>query len=234
MSDVQEIKNLLATCTDEQRQEVFAYLRGQIQIHPLEGTLHAKAEGVLEAIHRSGEFTQRMFKGVIAGAAFDVEVADRLPGWQKLTITGDPPYDTHLKDSHGEVKVQVKLQRSKSGQPMTARQAVKGWSENLYVTETQKTRSGMVRGSKTRGVQKTRPYRFGEFDILAVAMYPSTKRWDRFMFTVAHWLVPEPKDGKLIRKFQPVSGVPNADWTDDFLTAVNWFRAGTKRTIQTA
>ena len=28
----------------------------------------------------------------------------------------------------------------------------------------------------------TRPYRFGEFDILAVSMHPSTNDWNRFMY----------------------------------------------------
>jgi hypothetical protein len=174
MNDIQQIRQMLASCSKSERREVFEHLRNEFGIHPLEQTLHARAEVILEAIHRAGELTRRMIRGVIAGAAFDVEVADRLTGWSKLPLAGDPPYDCHLRDQSGEVKVQVKLQRSKGGQPMMGGSAGKAnsFADTLYVVETQKTRAGT---KKTTG-SSTRPYRFGEFDILAVAMYPSTQR----------------------------------------------------------
>ena len=64
----------------------------------------------------------------------------------------------------------------------------------------------------------TRPYRFGEFDLLAVAMYPSTHEWNTFMYTVADWLLPGRTDPSEILKFQPVATLPNDDWTSDFHT----------------
>lgn len=230
MSDVQAIKGLLANCTDEQRREVFEYLRGQFQIHPLESTLHTKAEIILGAIQRAGDLTRRMFRGVLAGAAFDFEIAEKLAGWQLLPITGDPPYDAHLREMSGagEVKVQVKLQRSEAGRPMTGADAPKklAFADTMFVVETDKSRKG------TRKGQSTRTYRFGDFDLLAVSLYPSTQRWDKFRYTVGNWLIPNPKDKALILNYQPVPQAPNADWTDDFLTAVSWLRAGTQRTIR--
>ncbi len=36
----------------------------------------------------------------------------------------------------------------------------------------------------------TRPYRFGDFNILAVCMEPSYARWDRFHYIPERWLFP--------------------------------------------
>jgi len=236
----EDIKQWLTSASQGEREDVFRHLRVLVFIHPLEKTLHTTAEVILEAIARAGGLTLRMIRGVIAEAAFDVEVAAKLTGWQRTPIIGNPSHDVQLTDAQGSVRVQVKLQRSKAGQPMTARQAVKKWSERLYVAETQKTRAGKKKTSakkqpkKVQPSQSTRPYRFGEFDILAVAMYPTTGRWDTFMYTVGNWLVPDPNNTKLIFKLQPVAGTANTDWSDDILTAISWLRSGTRKTIGTA
>jgi hypothetical protein len=229
MSDIEEIKRLLLLCKPAEREELFRHLRQEIAIHPLEEQLHAKAEIILEAIRRAGGLTLRMIRGVIAQAAFDVEVVERLQAWQNLPPSGDPPYDFLLTDVTGQVRVQVKLQRSKDSIPWLACQARKSFRHlpsGMYVVETQKTRGGKKKGADTR------PYRFGEFDVLAVALYPSTQKWDRFMYTVGNWLAPDPGNKKLIFKYQPVASTPDEDWTDDFLTAVARFRSGIKKTIR--
>lgn len=228
MSDVAQILQLLSRCTSAEREEVFRGLRPEFALHPLEAVLNAKAEIILEAIQRAGGLTLRMLRGVLAEAAFDVEVVERLKGWEKVPRTGDHGYDFELKDRKGSVRVQVKLQRSKAGEPMWACDASRCFPKGMYVVETQKTRKGTKR--KTGGA--TRPYRFGEFDLLAVSLYPSTKRWDKFLYTVADWLLPAPSDATEIRKFQPVPVAPNDDWTGDFSTAVKWLRAGQKKTIR--
>ncbi len=87
------------------------------------------------------------------------------------------------------------------------------------MTETQKTRTG------TDGEEnQTRPYRYGEFDILAVSMQPSTGKWDRYMYTLARWLLPGKQEGEMAT-LQPVTMEPGQFWTDDFRTAAQWFRA---------
>jgi hypothetical protein len=190
--------------------------------------LHARAEIILEAIQRAGGLTLRMIRGVIAEAAFGVEVVERLRGWEKVPVSGDPAYDFRLRDHAGDVRVQVKLQRSKEGRPMRANEAYRSFPADLYVVETQRTR----RGTKGKNGKATRPYRFGEFDLLAVAMYPSTRRWDVFLYTAADWLLPGRNDPSEILKFQPVAQAPNDDWTDDFDAAVGWLRSGGKKTIR--
>jgi hypothetical protein len=111
---------------------------------------------------------------------------------------------------------------------MHASEASRRFPSDLYVVETQKTR----KGEKRKTGSATRPYRFGEFDVLAVAMYPSTQRWDTFLYTVARWLLPGHADPAEILKFQPVAPEPNDDWTNRFHTAIEWFRSGTMKTIR--
>ncbi len=119
------------------------------------------------------------------------------------------------------------MQRQKEHQPLMANKALKILPEGKYVVETQRTRGG----KDLRTGANTRPYRFGEFDILAVSMHPSTNNWDSFRYTVAYWLLPMPTNKKMLLKFQPVSIEPDEDWTDDLLTCIKWLRAGKRKTI---
>lgn len=225
MTPFEQILDLLPRCEPAQRQEIVGILRAEGPLHPLEAEWHTRAEVILEAIRLSSDLTRRMLRGVIAEAAFRVEVVNRLPGWRDQPLTGSPVFDYLLSDGHGDVRVQVKLQRSKGGKPLDAHDGRKSLPAGMYLVEAQKTRKG------SKKEQETRPYRFGEFDLLAAAMYPSTQRWDRFMYTVARWLIPDPADSRLIFKYQPVSHRPDADWTDTFETAVQWFRSGEEKTI---
>ena len=120
MADTEEIKRLLSLCSSAQRQEIFQYLREEFPIHPLEVELNTEAEIILEAIQRSGGLTLRMIRGVIAEAAFEIEVVEHLEGWHNITPQGDLPYDFLLDDGQGAVRVQVKLQRSLAHRPMWA------------------------------------------------------------------------------------------------------------------
>ena len=228
MTDIEQIKRLLSLCSPAQRQEILRYLRAEFPIHPLEVELNAAAEIILEAIHRSGGLTLRMIRGVIAEAAFEIEIVGQLEGWRNITPPGDLPYDFLLDDGQGAVRVQVKLQRSLAHRPMWAREAYRFLPGDMHVVETQRTRGG----SNKRTGGSTRPYRFGEFDLLAVAMYPSTHEWNTFMYIVADWLLPGRTDSSEILKFQPVATTSNDDWTHDFHTAVGWLRSGVKKKMR--
>lgn len=112
----------------------------------------------------------------------------------------------------------------------------------MSIVEVQRTRTGTKRKKKNGSTdeeiqeeeepQKTRPYRFGQFDIIAVCMMPSTGQWDKFMYTVGNWLIPSVDDESIIQTLQPVAFEPNEDWTDDLLTCIGWLRAGKKKTIK--
>jgi len=88
-------------------------------------------------------------------------------GWKNSTPAGDIPFHFSVEDVAGAVRVQVKNQRNEKKVP-------KLWKGNagIFVVETQKTRTG-----KDKKGKDTRPYRFDEFDILAVCLHPSTGKW---------------------------------------------------------
>lgn len=195
------------------------------------------ADGILEAFARAGDFTIRMIRGVFAEGAFAADVLPRLaPRWREIEVPGDPPFDFLLTDSAAErpsdaevVRVQVKLQRSVNGKPLRANKqwsTLVNWPADHYVAELQKSRKGEKDGKSTR------PYRFGEFDIVAVSLGPSTGRWSDFTYTVADWLLPNPDQTDEILTFQPVSPAENDSWTHDFETAAKWLRSGRQRRIR--
>lgn len=215
------IRELLAKCSPEERASLFRELRAVHQIHEFEAVIGAPAEMILEAVHRAPELTRRMLRGVIADAAFRTcAVASIEPyGWRNVTPEGNFAYDYKLDDGAGPVTVQVKLQRSERGRPVVRDGTWYGFTGEVFMTETQKTRTGTDDEDN-----RTRPYRYGEFDLLAVSMQPSTLKWDRYMYTLGRWLLPGNEDGE-IATLQPVSMLPGEFWTDDFRTAAQWFRA---------
>jgi len=225
---IKSILVLLSKCDRSQKEFVLNTLRKEIPIHPIETKLKTTAELILEALSKDERgLTLRMLRGVIAEAAFDVEVLRNLKGWKNETPSGDLSYDYLMADSVGKIKVQVKLQRSIDLKPMEAHEALKRFSKGNFVVETQKTR----RGNDPATNEGTRSYKFGEFDILAVSMQPSTGNWHDFMYTPSQWLLPDDSDRTRIFKFQPVSKQPSKDWTNDFEKAVMWFRNANQNTI---
>lgn len=213
---VEEILRLLKSCTEAQRQQVFEHLRSEFPIHPIEQRLGARAELILEAFHRGGEFTFRMMRGVVAEAAFAERVLPLLTDWSETSIAGDPPFDFQLTNPPREVRIQIKLQRSKGGSPLLANtmRRFKSAPNTAYVVETQKSRRG------TRDGRSTREYRFGAVDILAVSLWPSTNDWSSFRYAATQQLLPERWDNlsapdDTILKFQPVLMEAGEVWTDD-------------------
>jgi hypothetical protein len=223
MSQLDEIEQLLARCTVEQRRRIFQRLRAEFPIHALEAKLNTQAEIILEAIDRASDLTLRGIRGVIAEAAFATDVVARLEGWRDITPPGDAPYDFLLDDGHGPVRLQVKLQRQRQQQPMRSEDAPRrmGLPPGMFVVEVQRTRGG--RDARTG--EQTRPYRYGEFDILAVSLHPSTRDWNRFLYTVADSLRPRSDRQDWIEIYQPVPLHPTSGWTDDLVQCIGWFRS---------
>jgi hypothetical protein len=148
-----------------------------------------------------------------------------------------------LEKGKQTARIQIKLQRLEKAVP-------KLYYPNhydqgsLYVVEVQKTRGGKKKtkkllpeiGTAVEGVdevEETRPYRFGDFDILAVNMHPSSGNWKNFRYTVASWLLPRPEDAALIEIFQPVAATPNNVWTEDLSVCLDWYESGEKRMVLT-
>ena len=215
------IRDLLAQCSAEEQTMLVQELRARHLIHEFEAVIGAPAEMILEAVHRAPELTRRMLRGVIADAAFRQFAIPPLAaaGWRDATPVGNFAFDYKLDDSQGPVTVQVKLQRSERGAPVVRQGMRYGFSGDVHMVETQKTRTGTDGDDK-----QTRPYRHGEFDVLAVSMQPSIGRWDRYMYTLGRWLLPGRSTGELAT-LQPVAMSPDDFWTDDFATAARWFRS---------
>lgn len=85
---ISQVRQILAACSTQQREEIVKLLRSEYRTHRVEQEWNTSAEIVLEAISRSGPLTQRMFKGILAEAAFKVEVLDKLEGWREVTPAG--------------------------------------------------------------------------------------------------------------------------------------------------
>lgn len=219
--DVELIRELMAKCSFDERAALFRELRAAHQIHEFEAVIGAPAEMILEAVHRAPELTRRMLRGVIADASFRTYVVPVIAGsgWRDVTPVGNFAFDYKMDDGSGPVGVQVKLQRSVRGSPVVRDGKRYGFDGEVFLTETQRSRTG------TDGADRmTRPYRYGEFDVLAVSMQPSTGRWDRFFYTLGRWLLPG-KQADELATLQPVSKVPNSFWTDDFIVAARWLRS---------
>jgi hypothetical protein len=235
---VETVKNLIDQCTAEERRALFEYIRRRIAPHPLEEQWGIDAETILTAIHRSPDLTQRGVRGILAEAVFERDVLPSIEslGWHILPVPGgDPPYDFLLERGGQRASIQVKLQRTEQGQPK--RYQPKRYPNELYVVEVQRTRSGRKRQKKaakgsSAGDQSTRPYRFGDFDILAVNIQPATRQWRDFRYTVSSWLIPRKSNSRLIEIFQPVSFSPNDVWTDKLDVSLEWLRQGERRKVR--
>lgn len=231
MTELERALELVAALTVSDKQAVLRYLRQSLPPHPMEERLRASSETLLEAIGRASPLTIRGIEGILAEASFATEVLPQLTGWSTSVASDDAAYDFLVGETGNPatVRVQVKMQRRRRHQPWMANEALKStrsWPADHYLVEVQRTRGG-TDGSGAR----TRPYRFGSFDILAVSLGAARGRWHHFAYTVANWLIPDPNDQSIILKYQPVAPGENEDWTSDFLKAVGWHRSGINKTI---
>jgi hypothetical protein len=226
-----EICKLIDRLGDEDRHLVLTYLRQLLPLHTLEQQWGTTAEAILTAIARSSDLTLRGIRGILAEATFEETVLPSLKssGWKVIPIVGDQTYDFLLEKAAERVRIQVKLQRREAGIPKEysarARASLNCPPGPMHVVEVQKTRSGQKNG------EKTRPYRFGDFDILAVNLHPSIGDWKRFVYTVGNWLLPRPQKQALIEIFQPVPSCPDEYWTDDLGRCIDWFLAGAQKRL---
>jgi hypothetical protein len=239
----EEIAQFISECSVDEQKALKRRLSVLVP-HPLEKEWDIDAETILSAIRRSSDLTKRGVRGIIAEAVFENSVVPSLErsGWSATVLSGNLSYDALLTKGDTTARIQIKLQRLEKGTPKLyyPKHYDKG---SLYVVEVQKTRSGekttkqplqgsdaMLEAADSITVQ-TRPYRFGDFDILAVNMHPSTGDWKNFRYTVATWLLPRSKDPSLIEIFQPVASVPNDVWTNDLGSCLHWFEAGNKNSV---
>lgn len=224
------LKHQIDQCTEQERKLLFDYLRTKLPDHPLEKEWGVSAEIILSAISRSSDLTKRGVRGIIAEAVFERNILSQLKSWNVIPFVEDKPYDfllQSLDEKPREARIQVKLQRMLKQQPMRAVEANRCYPRDMHVVEVQKTRGGFDPQTN----ENTRPYRFGEFDVLAVNLHPSTRDWNRFLYTLSAWLLARYPDTNLIEIFQPVPSAPNDVWTDNLAVCLEWLKAGEHKTI---
>jgi hypothetical protein len=214
--DVQKIKKELEDLSAEERNAIFLWLSEREILHPFQKTLNASPLMILEALARSADITIRGVRGIIAEAAFVTRVIPTLKGWNDKTPTGEFAYDALLEDAVGEVSIQIKMQRKERGE-------VKVNRSGKFIVEVQRTRGGEKDGVKTR------PYRFGDFDLLAVCLEPAKKDWMAFTYIPCGWLHPRSDEPSLIEIMQPVSLEDDEIWTSSFEEAVQRLRSDKPR-----
>jgi hypothetical protein len=232
-----ETCRLIEQASEEEQRTILAYLRERVSLHPLETQWSTTAEEILTAIARSSDLTLRGIRGVIAEGIFEKRLLPKIEadGWNSAEIVGDQAYDFLIERGESRVNIQVKLQRKQMNK-RTGRVEPKEYGPKvrkrlncpkgtMYAVEVQKTRSGEKNGKKTR------PYHFGDFDILAVNLQPATGKWERFMFTVGSWLLPRAKEPDLIEIFQPVPITPDEYWTNDLSQCIEWSLSGEQKRI---
>lgn len=232
MASADELIALILALPENERALVLEGIRGSLPRHPMEVRLKADARTLFEAIARANDFTVRGIEGIIAEAVFALDVLPKLKGWSEVPKGADAPFDFHLRKQarKADVRLQVKMQRRKKHLPWMANEVMKTkrkWPATSFVVEVQKTRGGKAASGKT-----TRPYRFGEFDVLAVSLGASTGYWGDFAFTVANWLLEDDEDRGAILKYQPVDPAESEDWTRSFERVIGWLDSGKKRRIQ--
>lgn len=237
------ISRLIDECSGEDRRALKLYLQ-RLLPHPLEREWGIDADTILSAIDRASDLTKRGVRGIIAEAVFVNEIMPTVAasGWRAVDFSGDHSFDALLKKGDISARVQVKLQRLEVGSPKLyyPTHYEKG---TLYVVEVQKTRTGkrtareklpgtVTEITATESVTvSTRPYSFGDFDVLAVNMQPSSGSWREFRYTVASWLLPRAADAALIEIFQPVAAIPNEVWTNNLETCLNWYESAKRSRV---
>lgn len=230
MATFDELVERVSALSIEDKRRLLKVVREALPAHPMEVRLMASAETLLEAIRRASPLTIRGIEGILAEASFAIDVVPGLEGWKNVDPPSDAAYDFAMVEPGAKeaFRLQVKMQRRKEGKPLTADQVMKKrqWPQDHWVAEVQRTRAG-----EDKSGESTRPYRFGEFDILAVSLGASTGKWSNFIYAPSGWLLPDLDDPRLILKYQPVAAMSNADWTSDLKTAVSRFRSGEKRRI---
>ena len=242
---LEAISRLIDQCSEEDRRALKLYLQ-KLLPHPLEQQWGIEADTILSAISRSSDLTKRGVRGIIAEAVFVNEIVPTVAGsgWQPAEFSGDQPFDALVKKGALSARIQVKLQRLEEGKPKLyyPKHYENG---SLFVVEVQKTRTGEKTATNTlpgtastitttQSVTiKTRPYSFGDFDILAVNMHPSSGSWRDFRYTVASWLLPRPANMRLIEIFQPVAATPNDVWSDNLGICLAWFESARQLRVLT-
>ena len=225
---VEEILDVLRKKSSEERLKVVSELRGEF-LHKLEKEWSVRFEAILDAIARASDLTQRGVRGVLAESVFVVQaLPNALKGSDWIQIDSPPGNESfdavvEHKETKQRVRIQVKTQRREAHK----KTKVVGpkQSKGKWIVEVQKTRKG------EKGGQKTRPYRFTDFDVIAVCKWASTDDWANFSYCLSKDLLPGKKDASVIYTYQPIpkdddktKKIEDKHWSSNLIELLERFR----------
>lgn len=209
----EQLIDYIEHASEEQLGEVLRLLRQQrrVPIHRLENEWGTTAEAILEAIYDAPDLIQRGVRGVLAEAIFRTVVVPRdLPDWTSEPVDNDEAFDLLLIHPRlGRVRVQVKSQRKERQVPKIYKGQM--GPPPVYVVETQRTRNGTLPDGSP-----SRPYRFHEFDVIAVCLHASTGSWEDFIFCASEDLLARRSNPAWLEVIQPVYLDRPQVWSRDF------------------
>lgn len=185
--------------------------------HPLELEWGTSAQTILDAVYHAKGYTKRGLRGIVAECEFRNRVLSQLPeDWAVTAGGGNDAVDFLLSDSGQQgLRVQVKMQRMQDGKPLIDRSG-----------------NAIVECQKSQGQGSARAYQYGEFDILAVSLWPLTQDWSSFIYAALHHLPHMPRHPKAIKKMQPIPLKGDEIWTTNLALAISR-AAGHQAIIQT-
>jgi hypothetical protein len=159
---IESLKQQIDRCTTKEKRLLATHLNSLLGLHPLEAEWGIDSETILNAIQRASDLTKRGVRGIIAEAIFVNRVVPSIAdsGWSfRVMNSNDLPYDALLQKGEQKARIQIKLQRLEKGIPKLY--YPKQFSEELYVVDVQKTRSGKRQSksasSSERTTESTRP-----------------------------------------------------------------------------
>lgn len=210
--DFEKLLLILRRCDKTQLNILSKKLNIDSYYHPIEDIIKVKPDILLNALMRSSYITLNGIRGIIAESTFNDILDKSFKSFKSLPTGAENPYDFLLEDTLGQIRVQIKLQRKLDNLPWIRK-------NGHAVVETYKTRSG-----KNKDGESTRPYRYGEFDLLGVCMEPSHGRWDSFLYIPQKFLEPDKINFKYLNKYQSVPLTPKDNWNNNLKESIDLFR----------
>lgn len=161
----------------------------------LDQQLHLSPLVLIKALSFANPFAIRTIRSVISEYYLYEYLLQQK--YNFLPVHQNDPFDFAVQKNNNQIiKIQLKLQRQQRGTPIDK-------------VEVQRARNGFDKNGN-----KTRPYQFCDFDVLAVCLEPSTKNWTDFVFIKSENLKADKNNPNNINKMQKID-LNNKNWFFD-------------------
>lgn len=212
---VNVIKRLLEECASEEQDQWKSH-----------------AQTVLAAV-RDSHPTQRGLRTAIAAGFFENSALPAAieAGWTSTSSAHRPDGFRFSIERNGFVaRILIGLLQMEAGKPV---RRISEENAPGYLAQLPKKpasvrivkSAGKTRNTGTKQSPEARGWLSSDFDILAVSMYPVTRAWSDFRFTLSGRLRPSPSNDASVEQLQPVPPQADGTWTGDLPTCLGWLTA---------